>query len=126
MRLAISVPDLEKTISEVITTLGAENKEVSDEKGRFYEMRIRPYITEDNRIDGAVLSFIDIDVLKKHEDELQVEKEKYRTLAENSPDIIARVDRNLRYLYVNSAIEKTTGLPLKNFVGKTNQEIRLA
>ncbi|MGA3058732.1 MAG: PAS domain-containing protein [Candidatus Bathyarchaeia archaeon] len=34
LRLAISIPDLEKTISEVITTLGAVNKEVSDEKGR--------------------------------------------------------------------------------------------
>ncbi len=88
-------------------------------------MRVRPYITEDNRIDGAVLSFIDIDVLKKHGDELNAEKEKYRTLAENSPDIIARVDRDLRYLYINSAFEKTTGFPLKNFVGRTNQEIGL-
>ena len=66
-------------------------------------MRVRPYVTEENRIDGAVLSFIDVNVLKKHENEVQVEKEKYRTLAENSPDIIARFDRNLRYLYVNSA-----------------------
>ena len=57
VHLAISVPDLEKTISEVITTLNAVNKEVSDEKGRSYEMRVRPYITEDNKIDGAVLIF---------------------------------------------------------------------
>jgi PAS domain S-box-containing protein len=125
LRLAISIPDLEKTISEVITTLGAVNKEVSDEKGRSYEMRVRPYITEDNRIDGAVLSFIDVDMLKKHEYELRGEKEKYRTLAENSPDIIARVDKNLRYLFINSAFEKTTGLALKNFVGRTNHEIQL-
>ena len=125
VHLAISVPDLEKTILEVITTLGAMNKEVIDEKGRSYEMRIRPYVTEDNKIDGAVLSFIDIDVLKKHEDELRGEEEKYRTLAENAPDIIARLDRNLRYLYINSSFEKTTGIPSKNFVGKTNQEIGL-
>ena len=101
------------------------NKEVRDENGRSYEMRVRPYITEDNKIDGAVLSFIDVDVLKKHEDELRGEKEKYRTLAENSPDIIARIDRNLRYLYINSAIEKLTGISSKNFVGKTSQEIGL-
>ncbi|MGA2385937.1 MAG: PAS domain S-box protein [Candidatus Bathyarchaeia archaeon] len=125
LRLGISIPDLEKTILAVIATLGAADKEVSDEKGRSYEMRVRPYITEDNRIDGAVLSFIDVDVLKKHEVELRGEKEKYRTLAENSPDIIARVDKDLRYLYINSAFEKTTGLPLKNFIGRTNQEIQL-
>ena len=125
VHLAISVPDLEKTISEVITTLGAVNKEVSDEKGRFYEMRVRPYVTEDNKIDGAVLSFIDVNVLKQHENKLQIEETKYRTLAENSPDIIARFDRNLRFLYVNSAIEKLTGIPSRNFVGKTDQEMGL-
>src|SRR5208283_5387915 len=125
VRLAISVPDLEKTISEVITTLGAVNMEVSDENGRSYEMRVRPYITEDNKIDGAVLSFIDVNELKQHENKLQIEEIKYRTLTENSPDIIARFDRNLRFLYVNSAIEKLTGIPSKNFVGKTNQEMGL-
>jgi two-component system CheB/CheR fusion protein len=124
LRLAISIPDLEKTISKVISTLGAENREVEDEKGRSYEMRVRPYITEDDRIDGAVLSFIDVDVLKKHEEQLCLEKEKYRTLAENSPDIIARLDKNLRYLFLNSAFEKTTGLPIKNFIGRTNQEVK--
>ena len=94
--------------------------------GVFYEMRVRPYVTENNKIDGAVLSFIDIDVLKKHEDELQGEKEKYRTLAENSPDIIARLDRNLRYLYINSAFEKTTGLSFKRFRGQNKPRNTLA
>jgi two-component system CheB/CheR fusion protein len=125
LRLAISIPDLAKTISKVISTLGAENREVIDEHGRSYEMRVRPYLTEDNRIDGAVLSFIDVDILKKHEEELRLEKEKYRTLTENSPVIIARVDKNLRYLFINSAFEKATGLSLKNFLGRTNQETQL-
>ena len=88
-------------------------------------MRVRPYITEDNKIDGAVLSFIDVNVLKQHENELRVEEKKYRTLAENSPDIIARFDRNLRYLYVNSAIEKLTGISSKTFVGKAIHEMGL-
>ena len=101
------------------------NKEVTDEAGRFYEMRVRPYVTEANKIDGAVISFIDINVLKDHEKKLQAEETKYRTLAENSPDIIARFDRNLCYLYVNSAIQKATGISPKVFVGKNNQEIGL-
>ena len=88
IRLAISVPDLEKTILGVVKSLGSETMEVSDEKGRFYELRIRPYVTEGNRIDGAVLSFIDVNESKRHENQLQLEEIKYRTLAENSPDII--------------------------------------
>ena len=85
VHLAISVPDLEETIRGVITSLNSFQKEVSDKNGRFYELRIRPYITEGKRVDGAVLSFVDVDLLKRHEDELQVEKEKFRTLSENSP-----------------------------------------
>ena len=125
VHLAISVPDLEKTISEVITTLNAVNKEVSDENGCSYEMRVRPYITEDNKIDGAVLSFIDVNVLKQHENELRAEEKKYRTLAENSPDIIARFDRNLCCLYVNSAVEEMLGISPKAFEGKAIDEIGL-
>ena len=121
--LAISVPGLEETIYGVIKSLNSFNKEVSDKNGRFYELRIRPYIAEGKRVDGAVLSFVDINVLKKHEDAIQVEKEKFRTLSENSPDIIARFDRKLRYLYVNSAIEEMSGVSSKDFVGKKSEEI---
>jgi PAS domain S-box-containing protein len=125
IRIGISVPELDKSILEVIKTLSPLNSEVTDEKGRFYEMRIRPYVTEDNRIDGAVLSFIDINELREHENKLQIEETKYRTLAENSPDIIARFDRKQRYLYVNSIVEKIMGISAKNFIGKTDAEIGL-
>ncbi len=125
IRLSLVAEDLEKTVSEVITKPRAVNKEVRDDLGRWYELRVRPYIAEENRIDGAVLSFVDINEMKKHEIELRSEKEKLRTLAENSPDIIARFDRNLHYLYVNSAVEKITGISPEDFVGKTSQEIGL-
>jgi PAS domain S-box-containing protein len=125
VHLAITVPDLEKTISEVITSLNIINKEVSDKNARCYELRIRPYIAEGKRVDGAVLSFVDIDVLKKHEDELQVEEEKFRTLTENSPDIIARFDRKLQFLYVNSAVKEMSRISPKDFVGKKTEEIGL-
>jgi two-component system, chemotaxis family, CheB/CheR fusion protein len=125
VRLTILIPELDKIILKVIKTLGAVNCEVKDERGRFFEMRIRPYVTEDNKIDGAVLSFIDVNELREHEHKLQVEETKYRTLAENSPDVIARFDKNQRYLYVNSIIQEITGIAPKDFVGKTDQELGL-
>ena len=125
VRLAILIPDLEKIILEVIKTFNPKNMEVCDKNGRSYELRVRPYIAQEKRVDGAVLSFIDVDVLKKHEDEIKAEKEKFRTLAENSPDIIARFDRNLRYLYVNSAVKELSNVFPKDFTGKTNQETGL-
>ena len=87
-------------------------------------MRVRPYFIEKDKIDGAVLSFIDIADLKKHEEELRREEEKYRTLAENSPDVIARFDKNLRYSYTNSVIEEVTGLPPEGIHRQNKQGYR--
>lgn len=56
----IDVPDLEKLLLEVIDTLSAREREVRDKQDRRYSLRIRPYRTADNRIDGAVLTLVDI------------------------------------------------------------------
>lgn len=57
------------------------------------------------------------------EQDLQQREQQFRTLAEHSPDVIARVDRNLRHLYVNSAVTKATGLSPEAFIGKSHAEM---
>ncbi|HUG89092.1 MAG TPA: PAS domain S-box protein [Actinomycetota bacterium] len=46
----------------------------------------------------------------------------FRALAENSPDIISRHDRELRILYINPAVELATGVPPEAFIGNTNRQ----
>jgi two-component system CheB/CheR fusion protein len=62
----LDLPDLDRRISEVISTFVAQEEEVQDRSGRWYRMQIRPYRTPDHRIDGAIVSFFDIDALKHH------------------------------------------------------------
>ena len=50
-------------------------------------------------------------------------EQEFRALAENSPDIIARFDRQLRHIYVNPAAELATGIPAEAFPGKTHREL---
>ncbi|MHB8101147.1 MAG: PAS domain S-box protein [Methanosarcina sp.] len=58
--------------------------------------------------------------------ELILESEnKFRTLAENSPDLIARFDRQNRCLYANPAIAKFYNCSPDEFIGKTNPELRM-
>jgi PAS domain S-box-containing protein len=57
--------------------------------------------------------------------ELNRRQQEYLALIENSPDIIARFDSSLRYLYVNPAVELATGLPAEEFLGKTNRELEM-
>ena len=57
-------------------------------------------------------------------DELLHESEtKFRTLAENSPDIIARFDRQKRHIYANPAAAEPYGHSPEKMVGKTNSEL---
>ena len=46
-----------------------------------------------------------------------------RTLVENTPDVIIRIDKELRYIYVNQAVVRSQGKPVSFFLGKTSQEI---
>lgn len=50
-------------------------------------------------------------------------EQEWKTLVENSPDVIARFDRESRYVYVNPAIERVTGKPAFTFIGKTQQQL---
>jgi two-component system CheB/CheR fusion protein len=67
IRLGIPAEDLEKPLSSAITKLSLVRKEINAGKDRWYQMRIRPYITQDKKIGGAVLSFSDITEMKAWE-----------------------------------------------------------
>jgi two-component system CheB/CheR fusion protein len=65
LKLALDVNDLRELIIGVIDELEVREREVQDRAGRNYMLRIRPYRTMENKIDGAVLVLIDIDHLKR-------------------------------------------------------------
>jgi excisionase family DNA binding protein/PAS domain S-box-containing protein len=46
-------------------------------------------------------------------------------LAEHSPDVIFRLDRNLRHLYLSPAVERAWGQPPSALLGKTVRELGL-
>jgi PAS domain S-box-containing protein len=59
---------------------------------------------------------------RKAEELLKCMEAQYRSLAENSPDLIARFDRQLRHLYVNPAAAKAGRYSQEEYVGKTISE----
>ncbi|EGJ51635.1 PAS domain-containing hybrid sensor histidine kinase/response regulator [Desulfocurvibacter africanus] len=80
---------------------------------------VRKYSGEPDYIIHAKL---DISVRKKAEEELFKSVQEYKALAENSPDLIIRVNRGLRYLYVNPAFEAFSGHPASECMGKSIRE----
>lgn len=62
------------------------------------------------------------DTLRASEENLATREREFRTLAENSPDNIARYDCNAHTLYVNPAFAHTLGLTPASLMGKTPLE----
>ncbi len=61
--------------------------------------------------------------LKASRDEVDRMKREHSLLPKSAPEIIARLDRDLRHVYVNDAVERAIGLPTEQILGKTNREL---
>src|SRR5262249_52803361 len=72
--------DLEGLIRETIDTISAREREVQDKAGRWLSLRVRPYKGIDNRLDGAVLSVIDIDATKRHQAFVEDSRDHFRAI----------------------------------------------
>jgi two-component system CheB/CheR fusion protein len=81
IRPNVSVPDLEHRVRQVIATMSVQSIEVQDSNGRYYALSIRPYKTMDNRIEGVVMSFINIDSTKEAERLHQILQQERRMAA---------------------------------------------
>ena len=65
----------------------------------------------------------DISESKQAEEELIRSEERFRTLSENSPDVILRFDRRNRHTYANLAAAKFYGCSSEEIIGKTHSEL---
>jgi len=67
----LSYPDLHQDAKETLRTLSTCEKEIPTTDGRWFSVRIMPYRTLTNMIQGAVLTFVDITVAKALESRLR-------------------------------------------------------
>jgi signal transduction histidine kinase len=66
IQLRVALPHLAQQILNTIATGTVAEQEVRDDSGCWWALTIRPYRTVDDRVDGAVLVFADIDASKRY------------------------------------------------------------
>ncbi|WP_082880224.1 chemotaxis protein CheB [Methylomonas methanica] len=72
----LDYPALQQDAQEVLRSLVFVEKQITARDSRWFKVRIMPYRTQDNLIDGVVITFIDISETKKLEAELRNSDEK--------------------------------------------------
>ncbi len=85
--------------------------------GRWYEAFVFP------RSGGLDFYLRDIDDRKQAEAALRASEERFRSLAGNARDGIARFDQEGRYVYANPYLADSVGLPAHEILGKTADEL---
>src|SRR5881296_857682 len=82
IRPNLDLSDLEQLCRGVIDTATAAEREVRDRDGRWYSLRVRPYTTADNQIDGTVIILTDITALKSSVEQVSVARDHAETRSE--------------------------------------------
>ena len=93
----------------VLVDLTPLTREVRADDGRWYIRRIMPYRTQDDRIEGVVITFVDVTELKQAEEELRAALERAAWLArfpEENPNPVMRASAEGTILYCNPASVK--------------------
>jgi two-component system CheB/CheR fusion protein len=103
LRLTLRIPDLEARIADVIRTLDATEFEAQDQNGRWVAVCIRPCRTVNNRIEGAVMTVIDVDTLKRSLVQAQAALAYAEAIVETVREPLLILDADLRVKAANRA-----------------------
>ena len=111
-------PGLSDDSNEVLRTLIFIEKTIATSNGRWFTIRIMPYRTLDDRIDGLVLTFIDITKLKKMELAFKNLSKMFQALIEKAKNAVIGIGCDGRILEYNAGAEKLLGVKRVNALGK--------
>ena len=126
IRPNVKVPDVDKLIGEVIDMVVQKEVEIQDRAGRWYSMRMRPYRTADNRIDGVLMIYIDIHALKTAQDALREQNSFSTAVMESSGALVMVTDMHGRIGAFNRACQIVSGYRLDEVAGKVIWDTPLA
>jgi len=117
IRHNLDIHDLEALVADVIDSVREEEREVQDADGRWFSLRVRPYVSGENKVDGAVLVLVDIDGLKRAEQAGTIAREYADNIIDTLREPIVVLDAALRVERVNRAFCDTFAVSPTDTVG---------
>lgn len=131
LKWAISYDTLEEDADQSTATLKTVEREVriqaTDET---FLLRVQPYRRTDDRIDGCVITLIDITERKRFETQLsnnaQLLERQYNeleSLYDTTPVGLSLVGKDLRWIRINERLAAINGFPAEQHIGKKQEEL---
>ena len=112
----IDYPELQGDVKQVMRTLAVTERELRNaETGMVFLLRMRPYRTMDNVIDGVVMTFMDITERKQHE----YERGRLAAIVDSSRDAIIGHALDGTITSWNVGAERLLGYPTASVLGRS-------
>jgi two-component system, chemotaxis family, CheB/CheR fusion protein len=112
-------PDLLEDAGQVLHRLTPREKEVITTEGGCWSRRIVPYRTRDNRVEGVVITFVDITERQRAaEQALRDRQERLQAVLDTAVDAIITIDQHGIIQSVNAATERIFGYTAAEMVGR--------
>ncbi len=108
--LDINYPDIIKDITQVIDKLNPIEKEVKTTKGEWYKVRITPYKTSKNIINGATITFTNINNLKNTQEKIQSALNYSNDIINTIREPLIVLDKHQNVVSANTSFYKTFNL----------------
>ena len=112
IRPNFAAAEMEALIAAVIGEAAPREQEIADREGKWYSMRLRPYRTADNKIDGVVMIFVDVDDLKRTQVALREQTEFAEAVMQTAGALVLVTDSGGRIVAFNRACELSSGYKL--------------
>ncbi|MGC2063950.1 MAG: PAS domain-containing protein, partial [Thermodesulfovibrionales bacterium] len=106
IRTNVNIPDLHQMVHDVINTLVIKQREVQDDSNHWYSLTIRPYKTVDNRIDGVLMTLVDIDDIKRNLVRVKEAYDYANAIVETVREPLLILDSGLKVITANRSFYK--------------------
>jgi PAS domain-containing protein len=123
IKLNLQIEGLERLVQEVIESLMVKTQDVQDRQGSWYRLSIRPYYTMDKKIEGAVITLMDINELKLNLLRLNQSQDLVQGILGSMGEALLVLDRDLRVKMANQAFYKTFQMTRERTAGNLVYEL---
>ena len=116
---SLNIHQLEPLSRKVLDTLTPEQTEAQNAAGQWFSLSIRPYRSLDNRNDGAVVVFFNIDLLKKSLETAEEARDYAEGMIETVQEPLLTLDSEFRVLRATSSFYETFQISREETVGQS-------
>jgi two-component system CheB/CheR fusion protein len=122
-RVVALVPELARIVPEVLEHLRPVDSSIQDASRRHFALSARPYVTLDGRVDGAVVTFQDVDAQTRSAEHVEAARAYAQGVIDTVREGLVVLDRELRVSSANNAFLRIFRVSSEEIHGRRLDEL---